>query len=206
MEANPLLRRASVSDDLRTLRLGTTRRFGLGASRPGIHGGGVGRSCVPSFPPSIRGERYRAVYEGYRGVVMNLSLPDLIFLAGIGQLTILIASSLVPFRLKWREELRGLPVLHRQMYWVYGGYVVLSILALGILSICNSGELASGSRLARGVCMYTTVFWAIRLALQAVFDVKQYLNTWWTKAGYFALTLMFAGLTAIYSWAALGRI
>lgn len=46
---------------------------------------------------------------------MSRWLPNLIFLAGIGQLTILIASSLVPFRLKWWDELRGLPVLHRQM-------------------------------------------------------------------------------------------
>ena len=134
---------------------------------------------------------------------MNYSLANLIFLAGFGQLAILIASSLVPFRLKWREELRSLPVLHRQMYWVYGGYVVLSILALGTLSIFNSDELAAGGRLARGVCTYASLFWGIRLILQAVFDVKKYLNTWWTKVGYFALTVMFGCFTATYFCAAL---
>jgi hypothetical protein len=134
---------------------------------------------------------------------MNPSLTHLIFLAGLGQVTILFASALVPFRLNWRDELRGLPRLHRQMHWVYGGYVVLSIIAFATLSIRNSGELASGSGLARGFCAYVAVFWGIRLALQTVFDIKGYLNTWWAKAGYTALTLMFAALTIIYACAAL---
>jgi hypothetical protein len=134
---------------------------------------------------------------------MNQWLTHLIFLAGLGQTLILIASALVPFRLKWREELRSLPRLHRQMHWVYGGYVVLSIIAFASLSIINASELASGTGLARGVCAYVAVFWGIRLALQAIFDIKAYLTTWWTKAGYSALALMFAAFTIVYCWAAL---
>jgi hypothetical protein len=86
--------------------------------------------------------------------VINQSLTHLIFLAGLGQATILFASALVPFQLNWRDELRGLPRLHRQMHWVYGGYVVLSIIAFASLSIFNASELASGSGLARGFCAY----------------------------------------------------
>jgi len=133
---------------------------------------------------------------------MNRWLPHLIFLAGIGQLMILPVSALVPFRLKWREELRSLPRLHRQMHWVYGGYVVLAIIAFATLSISDSDELANGTGLARGFCGYVTAFWGIRLALQGVFDIKDYLDSWWTKAGYLTLSLLFAGLTAIYLWAA----
>jgi len=134
---------------------------------------------------------------------MNDALTRLMFIAGVGQFGVLIASALVPFRLNWRDELRGLSKLHRQMYWVYGGYVVLSIVAFAALSIFNSRELASGSGLARGFCAYVAVFWGIRVALQAVFDVKAHLTAWWLKAGYFALTLMFAAFTIVYAWAAL---
>ena len=134
---------------------------------------------------------------------MHTMLGSLIFMAGIGQLAVLIASALVPFRLNWRGELQCLSRLHRQMYWVYGGYIVLSIVAFGSLSILNSRELASGSALARGFCAYVAVFWGIRFGLQAVFDVQDHLTNWWLKAGYFALTLMFAGLTGVYTWAAL---
>jgi hypothetical protein len=134
---------------------------------------------------------------------MHTMLGSLIFMAGVGQLAVLIAAALVPFRLNWRGELQCLSRLHRQMYWVYGGYIVLSIIAFGSLSILNSRELASGSALARGFCAYVAVFWGIRGGLQAVFDVKDYLTNWWLKAGYFVLTLMFAGLTVVYTWAAL---
>jgi len=134
---------------------------------------------------------------------MQTLLGRLIFMAGVGQLAVLIASALVPFRLNWRGELQCLSRLHRQMYWVYGGYIVLSIVAFAALSILNSRELASGSSLARGFCAYVAVFWGIRVGLQAVFDVKDHVTTRWLKAGYFVLTLMFAALTVVYTWAAL---
>jgi len=49
---------------------------------------------------------------------MDTGLSRLIFVAGVGQLSVLIASALVPIRLNWREELVKLSRLHRQMYWL----------------------------------------------------------------------------------------
>ena len=129
-------------------------------------------------------------------------LTILIFAAGIGQLSVLVASALVPIRLRWRKELRPLKRLHRQMYWVYGGYVVLAIVAFGLISLTCARELAGGSSLARGVCLYIAVFWGIRLMLQAVFDVREHLTTWWLKVGYHGLTILFACFTGVYGWAA----
>lgn len=134
---------------------------------------------------------------------MNQMLPHLIFAAGVGQLGVLIASALVPLRLNWREEFRVLSRLHRQMYWVYGGYVVLSIISFGVLSLVYSTELASGNGLARGVCTYIAIFWGIRLGLQTVLDVKPFLTSWWLSAGYYGLTIFFLYFTAVFGWTAL---
>jgi hypothetical protein len=134
---------------------------------------------------------------------MQESLATLIIIAGVGQLCVLIASALVPFRLDWKAALSRLPRLHRQMHWVYGGYVVGAIIAFGLISLFNAEELAGGSGLARGVCGYIAVFWGVRLALQWVFDVKEHLTTWWLKLGYHALTALFFGFTVIYGFAAL---
>jgi len=133
---------------------------------------------------------------------METMLPRLIFLAGLGQLGVLVASAIVPFRLNWRIDLQVLPRLHRQMFWTYGGYVVLSIVAFALVSIFNSRELSSGSGLARGFCAYVAMFWGIRLGLQAVFDAREYLTLWWLKAGYAVLTVMFAAFTIVYAMAA----
>ena len=130
-------------------------------------------------------------------------LPTLVFLAGAAHLGILIASALTPIRLSWREELAVLSRLHRQMYWVYGGYVVLAIISLGTISIFNANELAEGSGLARGVCGYAALFWGIRLSLQGILDVQVHLTTWWLKIGYRLLTFMFAYFAIVFTWAAL---
>jgi hypothetical protein len=134
---------------------------------------------------------------------MRELLTTLITLAGVGQLGVLVASALVPFRLNWKAVLGGLPRLYRQMYWVYGGYVVLAIVAFGIISLFNAQALASGGGLARALCGYIAVFWGARLVLQGVLDVKGYLTVWWLKVGYRLLTVLFVNFTVIYGLAAL---
>ena len=92
--------------------------------------------------------------------------------------------------------------LHRQMYWVYGGYVVLAIAAFGLISLFNAVELAAGSGLARWVCGYNAVFWGVRLVLQGIFDVeKEHLSSWWRGWALHADDL-FAGFALLYGFAA----
>ena len=97
---------------------------------------------------------------------MHETLGHVIFVAGLAHFAILIASALVPIRLNWKDDLATLPRLHRQLFWVYGGYIVLAIVALGLISIVGAAELAAETLLARLVCGYIAVFWGIRLGLQ----------------------------------------
>lgn len=133
---------------------------------------------------------------------MTIDLATAIFYVGWGQLSVLVASALVPVRLDWKETLRELPPLVRQLYWVYGGYVVLSIISLALICIVNSGELASGSGLARSFCGYAAIFWGIRLSLQPFLDAKPFLTTWWLRCGYHVLTLLFLSFTVVLAWGA----
>lgn len=134
---------------------------------------------------------------------MTFDLAPLIFLAGIGQLSVLIASALVPLKLDWKTSLRELPLLHRQLFWVYGSYVVLSIVSLGLISLICADELAAGTRLARAFCLYAALFWGIRLSLQPFLAANEFKTTWWLKAGYHVLTVLFASFTALFAYAAL---
>ncbi len=127
----------------------------------------------------------------------------LVLLLGILQFSVLVASSLVPFQLDWKKELASLPKLHYQMYFIYGGYVVLNIIAFSLLCICFSTEIASGSPFARAFCGYIAIFWGIRLVLQAVLDTKPYLKTWWLQAGYHMLTVLFVLFTFGFSYLAI---
>ena len=134
---------------------------------------------------------------------MSVTLSDALFAVGLGQLCVLVASALVPIRLRWREAFRPLSVLHRQLYWVYGGYTVMAIVALGLITAINADELAAGSLLARSFAAYAGVFWGVRLLLQAVLDAREHLTAWWLKLGYYGLTVLFAAFAAVFWWAAL---
>ncbi|SFH87324.1 hypothetical protein [Planctomicrobium piriforme] len=132
---------------------------------------------------------------------MNISLGSALFLAGFGQLSVLVASAIVPSQLNWKSSLASLPLLMRQLFWIYGAYVVLSIVSLGVICLTQSGELATGTPLARAVCMYGAAFWGIRLSLQRFISVEPFLTTWWLRGGYHLLTVLFTCNTLVYLWA-----
>lgn len=133
---------------------------------------------------------------------MSLDLSTAIFAAGLGQLSVLAASALVPVRLDWKTQLAPLPQLVRQLYWVYGGYVVMSIIALGTISTLNAEELAGGTRLARSFCAFAALFWGVRLSLQPFLAARPFLTTWWLRAGYHLLTVWFAAFVLVFVWGA----
>ena len=134
--------------------------------------------------------------------LLHDNLATLIFIAGLAQVSILIASSLVPSQLQWKQSLACLPTLHRQMYWVYAAYVVLSIIAFASISILAADEIAAGSLLARAFSCYVAIFWGIRLALQWVFDVQAHLHNGFLRIGYNCLSVLFLFLCCTYSLSA----
>ena len=131
------------------------------------------------------------------------TLETLIMISGVLQLGTLLASAEVPKELKFREELPKVNPLLRHWILTAGGYIVLNLIAFGILSLLFAKELASGQSLARVVCGFISVFWGIRLIIQLfVFDAKPYLRNWFLTIGYHALTIVFAWHTVVYGYAA----
>lgn len=139
---------------------------------------------------------------------MNRELAELLFrLGGCVHLCILIASAMVPFGLDWKKNLAGLHPFLRRLYWVYGVFIVLSIVSFGVISLLCAKELASGTLLARAFCAYVAVFWFARLMVQCfVFDATEFLTTWWLRAGYHLLTVIFTTLPIPYAMSAFGWI
>jgi hypothetical protein len=130
----------------------------------------------------------------------------LLFVGGILHFGILFASALVPRVLDWRSALRQLDPLSRQLVWVHGLFIVLVIIAFGVLSVAFPHELADGSRLARAVCAFIGLFWTCRLVVQfAVFDARPYLKSALLAIGYRGLTVVFCYLAIVYAWAAFSR-
>ena len=128
----------------------------------------------------------------------------LLQLAAAVQLLILIASALTPRVLDWRKNLAVLHPFLRKLFWVYGVFIVMVILAFATLTFRHADAMATREPVARSVCVFIAVFWGARLFVQfAIFDVRPFLTNWIYQVGYHALTVLFALLVLVYGKAAL---
>jgi hypothetical protein len=128
----------------------------------------------------------------------------LLQLAAAVQLLILIASALTPRVLEWRKNLAALHPFLRKLFWVYGVFIVMVIIAFAVLTFCHTDAMAAREPVARSLCAFIAVFWGARLFVQcAIFDVRPFLTNWVYQIGYRALTVIFAFLVLVYGKAAL---
>jgi hypothetical protein len=131
-------------------------------------------------------------------------VKSLLQLAAALQLTILIASACTPRVLDWRKNLAGLHPFLRRLFWVYGVFIVMVIIAFATLTFLHSGRMAEGEPVARSLCAFIAIFWAARLLVQFfVFDARPFLTNWFYTAGYHGLTVLFCLLVLIYGCAAI---
>ena len=131
------------------------------------------------------------------------TLSNLLLLGGACHFGILIASALVPRVLDWKGELQRLSPLSRHLVWTHGAFIVITIVAFGLISVANAATLADGSRLSRWVCGFVAAFWLARLGIQLfLFDARPFLTRTFLKLGYHGLTVVFTYLGVVYAWAA----
>ena len=132
-----------------------------------------------------------------------ITLHHLILIAGIGHFGILCASLQVPTIMNWKEELARLQEFNRKLFWVYGAFIVLTIIGFGTITLLNADDLAKGSPLARSVAGFIAVFWAVRLFVQCfVFDARPFLTSRWRWVGYQTLTGAFVFFVVLYGYLA----
>ena len=128
----------------------------------------------------------------------------LLQLAAAVQLLILIASALTPRVLDWRKNLAALDPFLRKLFWVYGVFIVMVIIAFATLTFRHADAMAAREPVARSLCLFIAIFWGARLLVQfAIFDARPLLTNWFYKTGFHALTIIFAFLTFVYGKAAL---
>jgi hypothetical protein len=137
-------------------------------------------------------------------VIPQQTLEWLIRFGGVFHLSLLIAGALAMRVLAWRTELRRVCDLSRHMIWTHAAFVVMTIVAFGVISLFNADVLSSGQRLARWFCGFVAIFWGSRLVVQFfVFDARPHLTSRFLAVGYHTLTFVFAYLTAVYAYTAL---
>lgn len=131
----------------------------------------------------------------------NLTLA--LQIAGILHLGLMCAGALMPGVVGMRTHLAALPPFVRQLFWVYYSFIGLCLVSFGTITVAFAPALASGTSLARAVCLFLTAFWTLRLiAATFIFDLTPYLTSVWRRAGYHVINIVFVYLPLVYAVAA----
>jgi len=131
-------------------------------------------------------------------------MKSLLQFAAALQWSILIASALTPRVLDWRTNLAALHPFLRKLFWVYGVFIVMVVIAFSTLTFLHADAMAAREPVARSLCVFIAIFWGARFFVQfAIFDPRPFLTTWFYKLGYHALTVIFAFLVVVYGKAAI---
>ena len=134
---------------------------------------------------------------------MKINPTLLLQIAGVLHLGLIVAGVMMPRVVNLRQHLAGLPPFIRQLFWVYYTFIGLCLVSFGMLTVTLAGTLAGGSDLARAVCAFLAIFWAVRLvAASFVFDLRPYLTSRFRRIGYQATNVAFAYLPVVYAWVA----
>lgn len=116
----------------------------------------------------------------------------------VGCLQILLACIhiLFPKEFNWKEELKSLSLLNRQILQVHTFFIALTVLLMGILSFWSSALLLEGE-LGKRVGLGLSIFWLCRLLIQ-LFGYSTKL--WRGKPKETFIHCVFIFLWAYFSW------
>jgi hypothetical protein len=134
---------------------------------------------------------------------MTINLTMLLQVAGVLHLGLMSAGLLMPKVVNMRAHLAGMPAFIRQLFWVYYSFIALCLVGFSVITIVFAETLASGSMLARALCVFLAVFWTMRLLVATfIFDMRPYLTSTARRIGYHALDVAFLYLPVVYGLAA----
>jgi len=117
----------------------------------------------------------------------------------MGHFVLCVGSLFIPKALQWREHLKNLKTLLRQMFWTYAAYILLINFSFGILSVFGSYELLNHSFLARSITLIIGTYWLTRIGLQFFyFDKSEAPKGFLYTLGEIALIGLFGVFTITY--------
>lgn len=128
----------------------------------------------------------------------------LLWALGAFQLAVLGASFQVPKRLNWAEELPRLSPFNRKLMFVYGLFVVVTIVAFGLLTLLLHRSFLRGEPAAIGLALFIALYWWLRLIVDAVvYDTRDWPPGEDLQVGHALLNALFVFLALGYSAVAL---
>jgi hypothetical protein len=123
-------------------------------------------------------------------------------LAGVVQLLIAAANLFAVRMFDYRDSMRRMSPIVREVFVVQNVYIVLTVVTFAFLCFFFPADLAGASRLGRCLAGFLCVFWILRVVIQvAVYD-REVKRQYSFLNGLFLLAFIYLG--GIFGIAALG--
>lgn len=98
----------------------------------------------------------------------------------------------------WKEELKTLSLINRQMMMTHTFFIALVVFLMGLLSFVSSLELIS-SKLGKQICVGLGLFWSVRLFFQFfIYSPKLWKGKIFETIVHVLFTLFWIYLSTIY--------
>src|SRR5712692_10739276 len=122
-----------------------------------------------------------------------------LLIAGVLHLVPLGAGLTVPRVMGWGSDLGKLDALTRQLIWVHGVFIAITVLAFGLITVTAAESMLQGTPLAVGTAAFIGLFWFLRLLIQLFyFDARPWLTNSFLTLGYRSLTFVFGYFSVVY--------
>ncbi|MGB6221714.1 hypothetical protein [Haloferula sp.] len=119
-------------------------------------------------------------------------------IAGILLIGLALLHAGFPRYFNWREALRGLDDLHREVFKVHTFFVALMVLLMGILCLTSASELSS-TPLGRKIAWGLFSFWFARLIIQFCgYSSKLWRGKPFETSMHLLFSLLWAYLSAVF--------
>jgi len=128
-------------------------------------------------------------------------LIQLLWIAGIAQLSDVLANVLIPAKIGSRENLARVTPIFRQIFWSHWFFIALVLLLFSILSFLFAPFLAGGTSAGRFLSGSLCVFWLLRTLTQLFWFDRDFRRRY--RSADIAFILSSALLAAIFAIASL---
>jgi hypothetical protein len=109
-----------------------------------------------------------------------------------------------PRYFRWKEELKSLSLINRQMMMVHAFFIALVVFLMGLLCFTLPRELIE-TNLGRVIALGLGVFWGVRLIFQLlVYSPQLWKNKRFETAIHVLFSLLWIYFSGIFLWAGLG--
>ena len=121
-------------------------------------------------------------------------------IGGVSLLLLCVVSFWIPGVLDWKNKLRVLSPLMREMWWTYAAYVLGSHLFFAILLLFFGDWLMGGTAPAIAMLSFMLLWWGVRLYLQFFgFDLMEVEPTPFNRFAKHMLSLLFICLVTLFA-------